>query len=204
MLYKTISQVQGACVLRKTWLYPRWSVYKVATGNPFYKRKGCPHHRELYMGDVLADFSAGHHLHPHSHVRDCNACRRIPLIFLWMAKYHFAATILSEMGRSIFQHLAISFQTMCFPAAFHFQPLWPAGVQSTCHTSGIAAAVARCPAEHVLEHGLVRQVFRPPPAAVSFVLLLALMIYVCLCANNFERRFFSPQCWYESGCIASK
>ena len=40
--------------------------------------------------------------------------------------------------------------------------------------------------------------------AVSFVLLLALMIYVCLCANNFERRFFSPQCWYESGCIASK
>jgi hypothetical protein len=122
--------------LRKTWLYPRWSVYKVATGNPFYKRKGCPHHRELYMGDVLADFSAGHHLHPHSHVRDCNACRRIPLIFLWMAKYHFAATILSEMGRSIFQHLAISFQTMCFPAAFHFQPLWPAGVQSTCHTSG--------------------------------------------------------------------
>ena len=111
-------------------------MYKVATGNPFYKRKGCPHHRELYMGDVLADFSAGHHLHPHSHVRDCNACRRIPLIFLWMAKYHFAATILSEMGRSIFQHLAISFQTMCFPAAFHFQPLWPAGVQSTCHTSG--------------------------------------------------------------------
>ena len=40
--------------------------------------------------------------------------------------------------------------------------------------------------------------------AVSFVLLLALMIYVCLCANSFERRFFSPQCWYESGCIASK
>ena len=30
------------------------SVYKVATGNPLYKRKGCPLYSELYMGDIVS------------------------------------------------------------------------------------------------------------------------------------------------------
>ena len=41
-----------ACFLRKTLLKPPWSLYKVTTGNPLYRRKGYPLYRELYMGDV--------------------------------------------------------------------------------------------------------------------------------------------------------
>ena len=39
-----------AMFLRKTRLYPPWSVYKMATKIPLYRRKGYPLYRKLYMG----------------------------------------------------------------------------------------------------------------------------------------------------------
>ena len=35
------------------------SVYKVATGNPLYKHKGCPLYSELYMGDTKKNIVKG-------------------------------------------------------------------------------------------------------------------------------------------------
>ena len=49
---KSSSRSKGMFLAQNTALSP-WSVYKVATGSPLYKRKGCPLHRELYMGGYI-------------------------------------------------------------------------------------------------------------------------------------------------------
>ena len=49
---KSSSRSKGMFLAQNTALSP-WSVYKVSTGSPLYKRKGCPLHRELYMGGYI-------------------------------------------------------------------------------------------------------------------------------------------------------
>ena len=49
---KLLAKCKGL-FLRKTRVFDKWPLYRVATGIPLYRCKGCPLHRELSMGDYI-------------------------------------------------------------------------------------------------------------------------------------------------------